>query len=812
MKKIIAFSFCLLFSLMIFSQEKVLIHQNGFVTYEQFIEDVDNIHFLNSYSIFDLTDQTNNQISIYAIDSLTFGNIQNQGDTVYITYNGTNNASIINPYSSQGLSITVNGGSVTVDAQTSISNINYVVSGSSNAGILSMVSDMPFVMRLRNLSLSNTTNYCIGITNEVAAQYIITGNNSLTDASTSSGNAALYSKGTMTFSGNGTLTISGMKKHAINCTQKITINSGNYIIESSVSDGIHSEGFDMYDGSIQTSYTLGDGIDASGYAFNLYNGNINVNLGSDDANAIKSDGNISINGGSITAIVTGQGSKGINSSSDIIINSGIIDISVSGGILYETTDTSSCVAIKADGNITIIDGDLTVSATSIDSKGISGDGTVSISGGDITMTISGQAAKGIKSKTNVTINGGTLDFTCSGAVLIENYNPSYCSAIKSDNSITINGGNITVNSTTTATGSKGLSADGEIRVNGGTINITTAGNGNKFLLSNGTTYDSYTSCCIKSNTNIYLLAGDITCYSSGTGGKCVKAEGTLTIGIIGADNDDLQITATTTGARFLVSGSSSGGFPGSESGDYANPDVIKSIGNLTVNSGTITINGTQNAGGGEGLECKAVLTINAGNITINTYDDCINGVGIVFNGGYVHISARGDDAIDSNSALTFNGGFIISNGVKGDGEAFDGESGSYAINGGTLIGTCGSIMENPGGPQKAVVFGASSGGPGGMPGGTSTSPVKAGQAINITDNAGNSLLMYNVPIIANASSGDGVVLVFSNNSLVQGSYTLHYGGTITGGTNINGYVTGGTYSGGSTKTFSITSANYTTVQ
>ena len=47
MKKIIAFSFCFLFSLMIFSQEKILIHQNGFVTYEQFIEDVDNIHFLN---------------------------------------------------------------------------------------------------------------------------------------------------------------------------------------------------------------------------------------------------------------------------------------------------------------------------------------------------------------------------------------------------------------------------------------------------------------------------------------------------------------------------------------------------------------------------------------------------------------------------------------------------------------------------------------------------------------------------------------------------------------------------------------------
>jgi len=55
-------------------------------------------------------------------------------------------------------------------------------------------------------------------------------------------------------------------------------------------------------------------------------------------------------------------------------------------------------------------------------------------------------------------------------------------------------------------------------------------------------------------------------------------------------------------------------------------------------------------------------------------------------------------------------------------------------------------------------------------------------------------------------------VVFSDPNLVTGSYTLLTGGKIDGGANFNGYITGGSYSGGSSKSFSIGSSAYTQVQ
>ena len=77
---------------------------------------------------------------------------------------------------------------------------------------------------------------------------------------------------------------------------------------------------------------------------------------------------------------------------------------------------------------------------------------------------------------------------------------------------------------TTADGGKGISADGDGRI---------------YTTSAGAT-DSYTAACIKSNQNILLLGGNISCHSSGAGGKGINA--------------DLILNAGTSGERFQVSG------------------------------------------------------------------------------------------------------------------------------------------------------------------------------------------------------------------------------------------------------------------
>jgi hypothetical protein len=423
-----------------------------------------------------------------------------------------------------------------------------------------------------------------------------------------------------------------------------------------------------------------------------------------------------------------------------------------------------------------------------------------------TLQLTGLKRHAVSSDKSIRVEKGTIVATVSSAAELtasgSGYDPSCSAALKSDEAITINGGNLQLTCTATATGGRGISAHSDVLINGGNLTVTTAGNGASYTNESGAT-DSFTAACFKSDANILFLGGVIDCQSSGTGGKGVNADGTITIGNIGADNSALSLTVGTSGARFLVSGSSGGGTggggrPGGQSGDYANPKGIKCEGNLTVNSGIIRVNCTQTSEGGEGIESKAVLTINDGDIQVNSYDDCINGgTSVTINGGNIFVAARGQDAIDSNGTLTLNGGLIIANGVKGDGEAFDGQTGKYPINGGVLLGTCGSLMEYPSGPQKTLIY----------------SNATAGNAISIKNAGGETILMYNIPIISGASKGTtGLKLVFSDPRLVTGTYTLLYNGTISSQTSSNGYVTSGSYSGGSTKTFTIGSAAYTTVQ
>ena len=490
---------------------------------------------------------------------------------------------------------------------------------------------------------------------------------------------------------------------------------------------------------------------------------------------------ITVRGGDI--IVSSAASDGFHAEVGFVQSGGSLNITASG----DGIDAGSGMAEVRGGNIRI-------NSSADDIKGIKGDAGVTITGGMIEMNIAGAQSKGIGSKADITITGGSISAVTSGTVVLgaigSGYDPSYCTAIKSDGNVSITGGTIQIESSKTSDGGRGISADGDVMISGGTLNITTAGDGKTYTNESGTP-DSYTATCIKSNKNITLLGGNITCSSSGTGGKCINADGTLTIGTQGGNNAALVLAAGTSGERFFVSGSSGNGRPGGfgDNGtDYANPKAIKCMGDMLINSGTIYINCTQKTEGGEGLESKSTLTINGGNIDIRTYDDCINAeTAIVINGGNIFCAASGQDAIDSNGPLTINGGLTIANGIRGDGEAFDAER-NFQVNGGIIVGTHGGNMgmTTPAGSQRTVRIQSA-----------------AGTAIGIKNAAGETLLLFNIPIIAGATTGTSVIVTFSDTRLVSGPYSLLSGGSINGGTTVNGYNTGGTYSGGTSQGFTL---------
>jgi hypothetical protein len=458
--------------------------------------------------------------------------------------------------------------------------------------------------------------------------------------------------------------------------------------------------------------------------------------------------------------------------------------------------------INSKGNTTIT-GSGTLVCNALKKNGISSDNDIVINGGNITINNSTNVSKSLKSDADIEIHGGTITLNPTGSMSFDTltlgYDPSYCSGVSCVNAL-IDGGTLNITIPSTNSGGKGISVDSNVTINGGTIHITSAGGGTTYIDSTGTT-DSYSSACIKADHNIYLYQGTITCSATGVGGKGISADTNIYIGVLGANDSLLHLNVSTSGARFYVSGSG-------ENADYANSKAIKSVGNLYLNSGTLVI--TTTTEGGEGIESKDTLFINGGNTDINTYDDGINASNhIQINGGKTHSHATNNDGIDSNGTLTVTGGITIANGTSAPEEGFDCDQNVFTITGGILIGTGGSTSTPSSSTctQHAIVYSGASN----------------GSAIHITNSNGDDILTYQLPTLSSQGGGqggpgggpggnNGITLLFSSSSLASGSYTLKYGGTISGGTEYNGYYTNSTYSGGTSKTFTISSSMVTNVQ
>ncbi|MBO6010391.1 MAG: carbohydrate-binding domain-containing protein [Oscillospiraceae bacterium] len=138
-------------------------------------------------------------------------------------------------------------------------------------------------------------------------------------------------------------------------------------------------------------------------------------------------------------------------------------------------------------------------------------------------------------------------------------------------------------------------------------------------------------------------------------------------------------------------------------------------------SGTLNIFSTY-----EGLDSELHLTINGGRINVRSDDDGINvnedNVSVLtVNGGELSIIAGlgyEGDAVDSNGYIVINGGTVYAVANPGSDNGLDSGCGTV-INGGTVV----AMGSNMGGTAQSVyvdgelVYGASSGGFGGMQGG-----------------------------------------------------------------------------------------------
>lgn len=507
--------------------------------------------------------------------------------------------------------------------------------------------------------------------------------------------------------------------------------------------------------------------------------------------------------GTGTLVASGVSKHAIASSKSMKIRKGAtvkVTSAASDGIHADGIKLDDCtIEVRGTGGDAIDAGDdeLTVGKAVVvadvatdDTKGLKANGDILVNdGADITVTMSAAQGKAMKTARNFTMNGGSIDVNASGGVVVTDGDPSYCTAIKVDTTFTLNAGRIKV--VHTGASGKGISVDGKAYFNGGDVNITCSGNGATYTDATGA-LDSHSSTCITVDDDIYLAGGTFTLANSGTAGKAIKGDKAIVIGADGTAGP--TIDARTSGAKFAVSSGSTwgggggrpgggpGGGPGGpgSQGDYANPKVIKAVGNLTVNSGKLTIVSTQD--GGEGLESKNTLTINGGDTHITTVDDCINASShIQINGGVLRCVASGNDGIDSNGTLTITGGIVIAAGTNQPEESFDCDQNTFTVTGGTLFGVGGGVSTPTSSVCKQNIII------------NSNNSYTNGTRITLADASGNVIVSLLNPSNCSRSA---TALISAAGIALGTQYRILTGGTVTGGETHYELTIGGTISGG----------------
>ena len=215
----------------------------------------------------------------------------------------------------------------------------------------------------------------------------------------------------------------------------------------------------------------------------------------------------------------------------------------------------------------------------------------------------------------------------------------------------------------------------------------------------------------------------------------------------------------------------------SDGGNSDYDGALYSTGTMTIQGdGALDVAGNAE----EGIASEMHLNIDGGTIHITSADDGMNanndGVSVItINDGYLYIEAGGD-GIDSNGALSINGGTVIALGSLTDANGGLDADDDVTITGGTVIAT-GERISTPttSSSQKSVII-------------DFASTQQAGTIASIQQN-GSQLLNF-APALNYRS------LLYSSDTLAEDvSYDVYSGGSATG-ENADGVYETGSYTGG----------------
>ena len=308
------------------------------------------------------------------------------------------------------LTITVDAGKVGfLQATDLLEEVTYTLSGTSANGSFAMDGEYKAALVLNGLTLTNTAGPAIDIANGKRINVTLPAGTTttLTDGAGGLHKACFFINGHAEFDGAGTLVLTGNTKHAYASDEYTQFKPtfGQMQVAKAASDGLHIEQYLQVQGGTFTFANIaGDNVDVSitktptdtlnGQVF-IEGGTLTLNVASDDTKGMKCDSAMTITGGTIKATVSGLGTKGISVGTDLLIaqpttTATLIDMAVTG-TTYMPGDAlleSKCRGIKVKGDFTFDGGTIKISATGVKSKAISVDGDYTYKSGSINCAVS----------------------------------------------------------------------------------------------------------------------------------------------------------------------------------------------------------------------------------------------------------------------------------------------------------------------------------------------------------------------------------------------------------------------------------------
>lgn len=389
-------------------------------------------------------------------------------------------------YSSLPDGVTAATDGKSVHFASAVGGVEFRLSGRSDDGSFSVVSDSSVLVTLDAIALSSRSGAPVAISSRGVAYLKVTENSSnfLVDRLSAAGAdtvktaAAIMSAGDIVLCGSGKLAVNGKRRYALYSAGRLIVDGPMLSVENSVRDALSSDGgVAVVKGMLK--------INATKDAIKSKRGNVLFLGGSSQLTSVgqKGDGvqaaNIYMYDGYVSVKTQGDASRGFNAKGSVYIIDGSLAVLTEGNVTFspKKADYSSNSCVKCGKSMYMAGGYLNLENRATAGKGINCNGKMQMDGGLLLVRNYGEdvqhptlpdahsSAKGVKCDSVISINGGKLEILVFGK-------GTRCEGLESKNDIVV-GGNADVYVYAT---DDALNSGGSIIVNGGRLYAYSADN------------------------------------------------------------------------------------------------------------------------------------------------------------------------------------------------------------------------------------------------------------------------------------------------------------------------------------------------